>query len=320
MSKTIQIWLITAGSLIALGLVLFVIAMTAHGWDFSKLSTVKYESNTHEINESFSKISIHTDITDIQFLPSKDGQCKVVCLEDANDKHSVTVQDDTLVIHMATDKKWYQYVGIHTGNPKLTIYLPQNEYASLVITEDTGDIMIAKDFCFDSMDISVSTGDVNNDASVKGKLKIETSTGDICINSISTGALDLSVSTGHITASNIDCLGDVTVKVSTGKADLRNLVCQSLSSTGNTGDLLLKNVLAAREFSINRSTGDVTFDGCDAAEIFVTTDTGDVTGTLLSEKVFILQTDTGDTDVPKTVTGGRCEITTDTGDIRIKLQ
>ena len=56
-----------------------------------------------------------------------------------------------------------------------------------------------------------------------------------------------------------------------------------------------------------------------AAEILIKTDTGDVKGSLLSEKVFVVQTDTGSIDVPKTVSGGRCEITTDTGDIKISL-
>ena len=60
-------------------------------------------------------------------------------------------------------------------------------------------------------------------------------------------------------------------------------------------------------------------DACDAAEIVVKTDTGDVTGTLLTEKVFMVKTDTGDVDVPRSVTGGACEITTDTGDIRVGI-
>ena len=71
---------------------------------------------------------------------------------------------------------------------------------------------------------------------------------------------------------------------------------------------------------IKRSTGDVKFDGSDAAEIFIKTDTGDVTGSLLTDKVFITQTDTGNIDVPKTVNGGRCEISTDTGDIKISVK
>jgi len=84
--------------------------------------------------------------------------------------------------------------------------------------------------------------------------------------------------------------------------------------------MFLKNVIAAERFSIDRSTGDVNFDGCDAAEIYVNTDTGDVEGSLLSEKVFIANTDTGKKKVPNTVSGGRCEIRTDTGDIEITIK
>ena len=70
---------------------------------------------------------------------------------------------------------------------------------------------------------------------------------------------------------------------------------------------------------MNRSTGDITFDGCDGAEIFAESTTGDICGTLLTEKVFIASTSTGSIDVPKTVSGGRCELTTSTGDIEINI-
>ena len=78
-------------------------------------------------------------------------------------------------------------------------------------------------------------------------------------------------------------------------------------------------MIAEGAISIERETGDVRLDRCDAAEITVLTDTGDVEGTLLSEKVFIVATDTGKKDVPESLTGGKCKITTDTGDIVIKI-
>ncbi len=78
-------------------------------------------------------------------------------------------------------------------------------------------------------------------------------------------------------------------------------------------------MIAGEQFSIDRSTGDVRFDRCDAPELLIKTDTGDVRGSLLSEKVFITQTDTGRVNVPKTVTGGTCQITTNTGDIKIEI-
>ena len=83
-------------------------------------------------------------------------------------------------------------------------------------------------------------------------------------------------------------------------------------------DISLKNVIATEKISIERSIGDVKFDDCDATEIWVETDTGDVTGNLLSEKIFITETSTGDVNVPKSTKGGKCEITTSTGDIYIK--
>ena len=137
---------------------------------------------------------------------------------------------------------------------------------------------------------------------------------------ISAESMDLSVTTGRIAVSDLTCAGDVKVNVSTGKADITDAGCRNFVSSGKTGDLLMKNVIAAEKLSVVRSTGDVKLEGCDAAEIFIETDTGDVTGTILSEKVFIVETDTGRIDVPKSANGGRCEITTDTGNVRISIR
>ena len=120
-------------------------------------------------------------------------------------------------------KKWYEHIGINFKTPSITVYLPKTEYDSLLIDESTGDIEMPQGFTFESVDVSLSTGDVR-------------------------------------------------------------------------------------------------FDGSDAAELFVKTNTGDVTGTLLSQKVFIANTDTGNVKVPSSITGGRCEITTCTGNIKITVQ
>jgi len=124
-------------------------------------------------------------------------------------------------------------------------------------------------------------------------------------------------SLGAVFASFAAC--SVGVDVSTGKAYLTDIACKSVISSGSTGDISLDHVIAAERFSINRSTAGIRLDSADAAEIFMETDTGDVTGTLLTDKVFITQTDTGGVDVPKTETGGRCEIITNTGNIRISV-
>lgn len=319
MDNVMKICLIVGASLIILGLIIFAVVMTINHWDFSRLSTVKYVTNTYRINQEFTDISIQTDTADILFVPSDSEECEVICYEEANAQHRVTVEDGCLTVQIVENKKWYEHIGINFGSPKLTVSLPRSEYRNLIVKASTGDTEIPNNFAFESINIAASTGHVTCFASASEDLKIRVSTGNIRAENLSAGALDFSVSTGHVTASGIRCEGQFNIRVSTGKATLNDVTCGNLTSTGTTGKLIANHVTATETLSIKRSTGDVTIDKCDAAELFIKTSTGNVTGSLLTEKVFITQTSTGRVEVPKTITGGRCEITTDTGNIKIKI-
>lgn len=307
-------------ALVVVGLIIFIAVMHQYQWDFTKLSTGNYETNTYTVKEQFHNISVNTDTADVTFMLSQDKICTVECYEDPKSKHSVAVQGDTLAINLVEQKAWYDYIGIDFDSPKIKISLPQTYYNALEVKESTGDVQIPKEFTFQDVDIRLSTGHVAFYADADRQVKIRTSTGSIRVENASVGALDLTASTGGITVSDTMCAGDAHLEVSTGKTLLDTFSCKNLSSEGDTGDISLSNVAVAEEIEIERSTGDVQFDGVDAGEIFVETDTGDVTGTLLSEKVFLIETDTGRVDVPKSITGGRCEISTDTGDIRLEIQ
>lgn len=320
MDNTVKIWLIVGAALVILGLVIFAIVMTVNHWDFSKLSTVRYMTNTHTLNVDFTDIFIETNTAELLFVPSDDGTCKVVCHESEKERHSVTVQDGVLTIQKTDTRKWYDHIGISWGHTTITLYLPQSSYQTLTVNSSTGDVTLPKEFGFESMDVAISTGHINTEASVSGIAKLKTSTGDICVKGITAETLDLSVSTGKVTVSDVTCNMDVSIGVSTGKVRLTNLKCNQLVSQGTTGDITLTNVVAANAFSITRSTGDVRFDKCDAGQIAVKTSTGNVTGSLLSDKIFITQTGTGKINVPKTTAGGRCDISTDTGDIKLQIE
>lgn len=296
-----KVWFIIAISLVLIGCIVFGGVMAMLEWDFTKLSTVKYETNNYEITENFNNISIITETSDVVFVPSENQKASVVCHEQKNMKHSVIVQNGKIVIEVVDTRKWYEYIGINFSTPKITVYIPQGEYGKLSIKSSTGDVKIPKEFKFENIDISESTGNVTNYASASENIIIKTSTGNIRVE-------------------NVSCEGDVKIDVSTGKSNLTNIECKNIVSSGNTGAISLKNVIATEKFSIERSTGDVRFEGSDATEISVKTDTGDVTGTLLSEKVFITETSTGRINVPKTTSGGKCEITTATGDINISTK
>lgn len=317
MKRTTVLWLVLAAFLVLAGGIIFGGVMSVLRWDFTKLSTAQYETNEYEINEDYQNISIVSDTADIVFVPSENEKHSVVCYEEKNVKHTVSVKDDTLVIELVDTRKWHERIGFNIGTPKITVAVPQGEYGALTVSAATGDVELPKEFSFERIDISQSTGDVTSYASASERIGIKTGTGSIFLENIAAGALDLSVTTGRVTVTNADCREDVAVQVTTGRVILADIRCKNLRSNGSTGDLTLRNVIAAEAFDLERTTGDILLEDCDAAEISAQTDTGDVTGSLLTDKVFIAQTDTGKVDVPKTVTGGRCEITTDTGNIAI---
>lgn len=315
MKTATKVWLIIAAALVLTGTATFSGVMTMLNWDFSKLSTSKFQTNAYAVTEAFQNIAIQTDTADITFILSEKSE--VVCKEPENAAHTVAVDDGTLTIRLANKKKWYEHIGINFETPKITVYLPRGEYDDLSVSASTGDITIPADYNFANIFLSESTGHVTCFASAKETITVKATTGDIRMENITTGQLDLSVTTGRISLSGVKCQNDASVSVTTGDTKIADLTCKNLITNGNTGDVDLASVIAFEKFSISRSTGDVRFNGCDAAEISVVTDTGDVKGSLLSDKVFIATTDTGSVHVPKTVTGGRCEITTDTGNIKI---
>ncbi len=320
MKKSTLISLIVAALLVVFGAGLFCGAMSAVDWDFTALSGHEYVTNTTEIPKPFVGIEIETNTADIRFAVSEDGSKYVECGDIEGIEYRVEVDNGILKIQAVDTREWYEYISIGIMPASyVTVYLPAGEYGSLSIKESTGDVEIPEDFIFFEMDIALSTGDVSIASDVRNAAKITTDTGDITLQNASVGALELQATSGAVTVSDVVCAGDVRVAVDSGKTFLTNLTCRNLTTTGDTGDVLLQRVIASDSFDIQRDTGDVSFEGCDAASIRIVTDTGDVMGTLLSDKVFVYRTSTGDVDLPKTTTGGTCDITTDTGDIIITV-
>lgn len=319
--STTKKWIVAAAILLGAGVLICGISFTILGFDFGKLGTVKYETNTYEVNEDFQNITIKADTENIAFIPAEDGTCKVVCLEEEDDLHQVSVQGDTLTIERKEKHKWHFFhFGVITESPKITVYLPGDVYNALSINADTGDVSIPDNFRFADIDITLDTGDISCQADANGDMSFKTDTGHITISDVSAEGMRITSDTGRMDITNIELSGDMEIREGTGRVTMENVTCRNFTSNGDTGSIIMTNVIASGEFNIERDTGKVEFNGCDAETIYVKTDTGSVTGSLLSDKIFITDTDTGSVDVPNTITGGRCEITTDTGNIRISIE
>lgn len=317
MRKT-KITLAVGAVLTILGAALFAITMAILGWNFYKLETQKLQTKEYEITDAFINVAFDTDTADLVFLPSQTEKCTVVCREYENAPHAVRVENQTLTVVAEDNGGIKNFIGISFRLPKITVYLPQAAYGSLSATLSTGDVTVDKALSFQSITVKASTGNVKCYATAIKQVKISLTTGDVLLSGMTTEKAELSTSTGTITMNNVACT-ELTLSASTGDAFLTAVTCETLHGKATTGDITLTDVIASQKITLIRNTGDVKFVRADAKELYVKTSTGDVKGSLCSGKTFFVQTNTGKKRLPQGVTGGRCDVITDTGDIILEI-
>ena len=280
----------------------------------------KYETVTHDITERVDGISIDVSTADVTVALSEDGEVRVECVELKNLIYDVTVEGGTLEVTELDERRWYEHLLIGFAAPKITVYLPEGEYGDLAVEASTADVEICADLTFDSISVTVSTGDVTCLASAYEDATIETSTGDVTVSGITAESLTLTASTGDVTVNGASVQGGVSVEVTTGNTKITDLGCASLATEGSTGDVTLTRVVARGNFDVTCTTGDVELESCDGGEIEIETSTGSVRGSLKTAKTFIAKSSTGSIDLPDTAGIGICRITTTTGNINISVE
>lgn len=280
---------------------------------------------------------------------------QVVSYEAENQPHTVRVENGTLIITQKDERKWQDHIEFFSfSEPKITIYVPETSYDSLYVEGDTGDVETHGALTFGNVDICLSTGDVTLKSDITGTLNITASTGDMKIWGINPTSITLTATTGDIELTNAKVEGDVSITTDTGHQSISALVCRNLRTTCTTGglschsaqvegaiqfesdtgrisfsrvqcgsitgettsgDIICEDGHIDGDLNMVAGSGDITLTNFDADTLHITTDTGDVSGSLHSEKIFFTETNTGDIRVPKSTSGGVCEIKTDTGDI-----
>ncbi len=300
MKKATKIIVIAVTALIVVGAVIFIGALASVNFDFTKLFTKEFETMNYEFNENFDNISVKVETATVILTSSNDDICRVECVEETKVKHSVKIQDGTLTISVKDSRKWYDHIGINLKTPKVTIYLPKDVYTSLSVKTTTGNIEVPDKFQFERVAITGTTSNIACYANISKSIELITTTGKIALGPTQTETVSLVVTTGKVIAKDVSC--------------------SQLTAKSSTGHIELENVIAKESIKAQTTTGGVKFKGCDADEITAKTTTGSVRGTLLSEKIFVTDTSTGKVSVPKTTSGGKCEITTTTGSIEIEIE
>lgn len=281
--KTVGKVALVAGCVLIVGIVISGVALAKLMKDGFKTSNENMVTVDFDFDEDISNINLSAVTNDIIIQKSDDDKTHVQCIDFEEVEHDAYIDGDTLYVTTEIERGTNNFNFFFNNTPKIYVYLPESEYADLMIDATTADITVGPDFKFDNITLEVTTGDVNlNDLDVEGTLEMNVLTGDI---------------------------------------DLIDIDCVDVVYNGTTGDLDFENVLATGNLTIDLTTGDINIIG-DASNIYLDCTTGDINMSLLSDKEFDVDVVTGDISIPRGGDGeglGECVVELTTGDVNIEL-
>ena len=284
MNKTLRIIFIILLSMLAVGIgIVFVKLLTGNG--FLNFSFNRFESKELVIEEVydniFENININSEEGNIYIEQSNDDKIKVV-VYGKKEISEVKVENDTLVIKGDTDK--CSFICFNHKIARIEVYIPSNfdknikiegdtsdtimndfEYASIEITDKTGDVTIGK---IKDVNIKTSTGDIRINNAEKAKIK--TTTGDIRLREVNDA--ELNTTTGDI---NITTVNNADLSTTTGDIDI-DKVNNSIHASTTTGDITINELELTENSKIDATTGDITIRNTNEIYIDASSSTGDI--------------------------------------------
>lgn len=319
MKKGKKIALITAGCMVLAGLLLALGGLSAVRFDVTRLNTISYETHTYAPGEAFHRISIDCGSSNVRLYPSQNNTCRVECTEGDDATFSVEVRDDTLYIRRENGSVKFLYFGVYFGETGISVYLPKDAYESLAIHTSSGDVEVPEFFSFTSADIQCGSGEIWLLASVGDTLSVQSQSGDIHMGNTSPAIMNVQTGSGEISIDHVKGETVLQIRSTSGDVTLANVNGKAVDVITSSGEVTLSNAILEGSIYLKSDSGDVALRTSDAAGLYIQTGSGSVSGTLLSEKVFLIDTSSGDVDVPHSASGGKCEVTTQSGDIAFRF-
>ncbi len=285
MKKSLLILIIIASALTLAGLLIMTASFAFNGFEFKNISLLgEYEisPNEHPIFVEFKNIEIKTSSQNISVLPSPDGKARVVANETKKLYCTVELSGDTLKVQYVDTRMWFDMVGVQFGSTELTLYLPEGDYENLKLSTSSAKIKCdSQALTFKNAELTASSGDIEFSANVTDGLS---------------------------------------VKASSGKAELWDMSPVSLAASSSSGKVELSNVTVKDSLDIKTTSGSIEFDKCDAQEMILSTSSGSIHGTLLSDKLFEVSSGSGSISVPASVSDcGKCTVSTSSGNIKLSI-
>ena len=336
----IKIFVILGLILLVAGVAVFVGGMTAGGWDFSILNTVRYTQKSYDaegavtsVHIEYSDASIYVEYSETAERVHIDYPVRLNERDEESAQIEITEEGGTLAVieHVDWEKNLFQW---SLGNsPAVRVVLPAGQNIALDLYTQNGSVSLNADGeALPSLSLRSNNGSI----SVSGTLTVaedaafQTDNGSVNVSGVSAaGDLTLRTSNGSMRAENISA-ANMQAKTSSGSMTLKDIsATDALTAEAGAGEIELLGDITAKMLTVSASAGDIAMhDGMiDAQEIAMTTELGSIEAEgsafagAQSDYTVLISTGMGSSNVSASSGGSRkLTLSTNLGDIRIFFQ
>ena len=338
-----KVFIILGVLLLAAGIILFIGGMSAVGWDFSALNTVRYENRTYE-EQSGSVTALQVDYTDAAIAVEYSETAEKISVsypvrqnEHGEDTAEIKITEENGTLPVADHVEWEKNLfQCSLGNsPVVRITLPAGREYSLTLGTGNGSIRLqANGAELSSLALHTENGSIRAQAEtplhIGGNATFQTENGSVTVSNIEAeGDLALHTSNGSVSAENVSAK-NITVTTEHGDVTLTDAAADTaLKAQTSTGRISLCGEIAANSLTAKTETGAILLrDGTiDANAIDLSTETGSITAEnsvfagAQSDYTVQVSTEIGNSNVSDSLGGNRrLSLKTTTGEIRVFFQ
>lgn len=284
MKKSTKILLIVSVAAILAGA-----AMMAGAWfamesgASEEMAGLEFVENRHAVTDPFTKIRISTVNSSIEILPSADGVCRIVCDDSEKLFHTFSVTKSASGAQLNIDQhdvlQWFDILGslYEKEEIKLTVYLPEAEYGLVHADSASGDITIAPDFRFQTVNLHTNSGNTKLTDLQADHLTISTSSGDLDLHSVEAKEDVFAKNISGFTRLEYVTAVNITTSTTSGNTALECLDADHLRSQAVSGQMIIYDSSFRGTSYLETSSGSIEISDSECGEQTVQSVSGSVT-------------------------------------------
>ncbi len=339
-----KIFAIAGAILLTAGIALFIAGMTAAGWDFAALNTVRYIQKEYalEKGDAVTSLTVHYESADIDVVYDENADAVLLSYPvrtDADGNENAEIEIAYTAGALTVEEKPNGPADLFQWNlssPVLTITLPADTACALDIEAENGTLSLKGTQIIQAPSLALRAANgalrlaPEQGVSVEGDVLLSSQNGTVFAEGIeAAGTISLQNAMGNIEAKELTARS-VTASLDTGNILLEDVRCtEALTAENGIGNVTLRGNIRAQKADLTTDTGGIAVDAggvLDAQEISLTSDLGDISvrGALAGARedyTFFIDTGIGNSDIPSGGSGARrLTARTETGNISLRFE